>query len=565
MKKGIESWQPAFEAAGFKNGDHREGSAVARAGSRLEPGGRPLLRHPLAAVDDRERLRARTSTTRAAGEILESDIQFHHNVMNLARELVLRPGRPARSAREDAAAARRPDGPPDRVRRRARGRPHARVPAQHEGQLDVPRGQSCAIREWLKKMGHTPTLMDYSRFNYVAQPEDNIDVADLVPGIGPYDKWATMWGYKPIPGARTSATTRRRRSTSGRASRTTTPYLRFSTAGSRGADPGELTEAVGDEDAVASTTLGLKNLEARGRHAAAGDDHQDRRAVRRPRRSLRAACSASGRTEMNHVAAIVGGFSSQQKHAGQQGVLFKPIAREKAGDGRPASSTTTRSRRRRGRSIPDILRRIEPVGVLDRIRTGQQRVLNSLLSSARISRLVEQEALDGPAAYRPLDFLADVRKGVWSEVYNGTRGQGRRLPAQPAARLRRDAGRPHQRPAGRASTTRGPSSAASSRRSTPTCARPLARDDRPGDAAAHRRRPHADSARARSHGPGDRPPAAARRALDATRSSTSSIDPESCWVDYAIRGQKVRSTERATLDAQSGFDSHPWHVVHAAR
>ena len=51
-------------------------------------------------------------------------------------------------------------------------------------------------------MGHTPTLMDYSRFNYVAQPEDNIDVADLVPGIGPYDMWATMWGYKPIPGAR---------------------------------------------------------------------------------------------------------------------------------------------------------------------------------------------------------------------------------------------------------------------------------------------------------------------------------------------------------------------------
>ncbi len=57
-------------------------------------------------------------------------------------------------------------------------------------------------REWVKKMGHTPTLMDYSRFNYVAQPEDNIDVADLVPGIGPYDKWATMWGYKPIPGAK---------------------------------------------------------------------------------------------------------------------------------------------------------------------------------------------------------------------------------------------------------------------------------------------------------------------------------------------------------------------------
>jgi hypothetical protein len=69
---------------------------------------------------------------------------------------------------------------------------------------------------------------------------------------------------------------------------------------------------------------------------------------------------------------------------------------------------------------PEILRRIEPVGVLDRVRTGQLRVLSSLLSSARIGRLVEQEALDGPAAYRPLEFLGDVRKGVWSEVYNGT-------------------------------------------------------------------------------------------------------------------------------------------------
>ncbi len=69
---------------------------------------------------------------------------------------------------------------------------------------------------------------------------------------------------------------------------------------------------------------------------------------------------------------------------------------------------------------PEILRRIEPVGVLDRIRTGQLRVLTSLLSTAASTRLVEQEALDGAAAYRPLDFLADVRKGIWSEVYNGS-------------------------------------------------------------------------------------------------------------------------------------------------
>ena len=121
---------------------------------------------------------------------------------------------------------------------------------------------------------------------------------------------------------------------------------------------------------------------------------------------------------MNHVAAIVGGFSSQQKNIGQQGVLFKPMSRDKQAAAvrflnDNAFQTPTWA------INPEILRRIEPVGVLDRVRTGQLRVLNSLLSSARIARLVEQETLDGPTAYRPLDFLGDVRKGVWSEFYNG--------------------------------------------------------------------------------------------------------------------------------------------------
>ena len=142
-------------------------------------------------------------------------------------------------------------------------------------------------------MGHTPTLMDYSRFNYVAQPEDNIDVADLVPGIGPYDKWATMWGYKPIPGARTPDDEKKTLDEWAR-QQDATPYLRFSTTGSAGSDPGELTEAVGDEDAVASTTLGLKNLKRVADMLLTATTHEDRRAVRRPRRSLRAHARASG-------------------------------------------------------------------------------------------------------------------------------------------------------------------------------------------------------------------------------------------------------------------------------
>ena len=51
-------------------------------------------------------------------------------------------------------------------------------------------------------MGHAPSIMDYSRFNYVAQPEDHIPVEDLVPNVGPYDVFATKWGYTPVAGAK---------------------------------------------------------------------------------------------------------------------------------------------------------------------------------------------------------------------------------------------------------------------------------------------------------------------------------------------------------------------------
>jgi hypothetical protein len=119
--------------------------------------------------------------------------------------------------------------------------------------------------------------------------------------------------------------------------------------------------------------------------------------------------------ELNHVAAIVGGFESQQKHIGQNGVRFVPVpkARQKTAVkflNANAFATPTWALK------PEILRRIEPVGALDRVRNAQMRVLNSLMSSTRFARLVEQEAVDGASAYRPSEFLEDVRQGIWSEL-----------------------------------------------------------------------------------------------------------------------------------------------------
>jgi hypothetical protein len=524
LKKGVESWQEAFEMAGFKkaiiareaptpdedpdwSAEDARYSVIRWLPSTIENASGPHIHDP------------------RTGEILESDIQFYHNVMNLTRNWYF-----VQVGALDPRAKTLPL--PDDLM----GRLIEYVAAHEVGHtLGFQHNMKASSmypaakvrdREWVKKMGHTPTLMDYSRFNYVAQPEDGIDPADLVPKIGPYDKWATMWGYKPIPGARTPEDEKKTLDEWAR-QQDQTPWYRFSTAGSRGADPGELTEAVGDEDAITSTSLGMKNLERvtgmlLTATAKAGDPFDDLEQVY-------SRVLGQWSVEMNHVAAIVGGFNSQQKHFGQSGVRFTPIPRDR-------QARAVQYLNASAFQVPswlinaDILRRIEAIGVLDRVKNSQQRVLGSLLASARITRLVEQEALDGDAAYRPLEFLADVRRGIWSEFY----GDGSiRVDA-----YRRNLQRAYVETL--AERINGPQASADEARALFRGElKTLDADLKNAEAKTSDRatRVHIDDIRmqiARALDPSVQapatPPGRATTDFDVT------IEPESCWVDYAIRG-----------------------------
>jgi hypothetical protein len=411
MIKGVEKWQKAFEAAGFKNAiiakrtpTRQEDPEFAAEDARYS-----VIRWLPSTIENASGPHVHDPRT---GEILESDIQFYHNIMNLQRSWYFLQAGPL-----DPRAQKLPF--PDDLM----GTLLEYVVAHEVGHTlgfqhnmkasSTYPAEKMRDREWIKKMGHTPTLMDYSRFNYVAQPEDKIDVADLVPGIGPYDEWATMWGYKPIPNAKSPDAEKPTLDAWAR-QQDATPWLRFSTDGTFGSDPGELTEAVGDADAVKSSGLGLRNLQRVAKMLVsatttqAGDPYDDLA-------ELYGRMLGQWTLEMNHVTAIVGGFNTQQKHIGQAGVRFIQIPKERQAEAvrflnDNAFATPTWA------IDKEILRRIEPIGVLNRVRNAQNSVLNNLLSSSRFARLIEQQALDGASAYQASDFMADVRKGVWREL-----------------------------------------------------------------------------------------------------------------------------------------------------
>ena len=414
LKAGVESWQDAFEEAGFENAIIAREAPTPDEDPEFSPEDArySVIRWLPSSVENAMGPHINDPRT---GEILESDIQFHHNVMNLVRDWYFVQAGPLDPLARDLPL-------PDELM----GQLLQYVAAHEVGHtLGFQHNMKASsmypvdkVRDpdWVASMSHTPTLMDYSRFNYVAQPEDGIDPADFIPKIGPYDKWATMWGYKPIPEAATADDERAALDEWARA-QDDTPWYRFTTNGSRGADPGELTEAVGDANAVEATTLGLKNLERVADLLLA--------ATTEPGKPYDDLEEVYGRlvgqwaTEMNHVAAVVGGFESQQKHAGQEGVRFVTIGRDRQA-GAMAFLNAHAFETPAFLIDPEILRRIEATGVLGRIESAQGRILGSLLSSDRMTRLIEQEALDGGAVYAPTVFLADLRHGIWRELDQGS-------------------------------------------------------------------------------------------------------------------------------------------------
>lgn len=268
--------------------------------------------------------------------------------------------------------------------------------------------------EFVARMGHSASSVGRTRYNYIAQPGDNVPPERR---IGIWDKFAVMWGYRPVPGA---VTPEDEQATLHRwiVERAHEPWFRSAEA-QFGMDvewdPKRMTEGISD-DPVEAAVYGMRNLRTAAEGLMSwvlkdGDPYYELETH-----------YLQNLTQWNryaeHAAAAVGGSWTHHKRYGEEGWIYTPIEPEYQ---RKAMKFIDEHVLQTPHWALDLdqLRRLEHAGAVERIRAYQELAVQRLLNHARLARMIEHEAFLGDRTYRPADMLDDTRAMVWREVTEG--------------------------------------------------------------------------------------------------------------------------------------------------
>ena len=410
IKQGIEDWQVAFEAAGFKN------AIIAKdpPSKEEDPDWSPedvrysVVRYLASPIPNANG--PHVSDPRS-GEILESDINWYHNVMTLLHNWFF-----------IQTASINPDARGNEFKDEVMGRLIRFVSSHEVGHtLGLPHNMGSSVAysvdslrsaSFTQKYGTAPSIMDYARFNYVAQPGD--EGVALMPNIGPYDKYAISWGYRPILGK----TTTEEKSTLDNwiLKNAGNPMYRFGHQQAGGViDPSSQTEDLGD-DAIKASDYGIQNLKRilpklEEWTTKDGETYEELS-------TMYGQVLSQFNRYMGHVAANIGGVYEYYKTADQEGAVYTHVDKTHQKNALKFINDELFSTPN-WMLDKNIFDKTQFSGAIESIRGLQARTLNNILDAGRMGRMIENETLNGKDAYTLLSMMSDLRSGVWSEIYNG--------------------------------------------------------------------------------------------------------------------------------------------------
>jgi hypothetical protein len=410
IKQGVDDWQKVFETAGFKN-------AI-------------MAKYPPTKEEDPEfsmedvrysSIRYVASTTRNAvgpsvsdprsGEIIESDIVWYHNHLRSYRNRYLL---------ETGAAnplARTLDTPAEEIGEMMRmvisheighalGLPH-NMAASYAYPVDSLRSGS-----FTQKNGIAATIMDYARYNYVAQPGD--ENIRFIRQLGPYDHYSINWGYRVLPNV-TNPEDETKILDKWIAEKGNNPIYKFGIQRRGGFDPESQTEGIGNNQVKASS-YGVKNLKvvAKNLQAWTSDQTNNYNDLLELHTELLSVFSRYS----GHVTGVIGGVSEYNKKPEQEGSVYENLS--KAAQKEAMNWLQTNVFKNQQWLMPnEILKKINPTGYSESILKLQNRQLFSLLNSGKLQRMINAEVTEKDF-YSTTDMVGDLRKGIFSEIKTTT-------------------------------------------------------------------------------------------------------------------------------------------------
>ncbi|WP_341221501.1 zinc-dependent metalloprotease [Polaribacter atrinae] len=408
--QGVNDWQVAFEAAGFKNAIIGKRAPTKEEDPEYSPEDvrYSVIRYLASPIPNANG--PHVSDPRS-GEILESDINWYHNVMSLLHNWFF-----------IQTAAINPDARSNNFKTETMGELIKFVSSHELGHtLGLPHNMgssnaypvdSLRSASFTKKYGTAPSIMDYARFNYVAQPEDK-GVA-LMPNIGVYDKYAISWGYRPI--LDTDAKDEKPILDSWILKHAGDPMYRFGHQQASGiVDPSSQTEDLGD-NAMKASMYGIKNLQRilpnlEEWTSDKGENYDNLS-------TMYGQVLGQFNRYMGHVTANVGGVYENYKTTDQEGAVYTYV--DKATQKEALQFVIDELFKTPTWMLDqNIFSKTEFSGSVERVRGLQASTLNNILDAGRMARMIENETSNGTKAYSLISMMSDLRKGLWSEIYAG--------------------------------------------------------------------------------------------------------------------------------------------------